>query len=565
MFDTDPDPAQTPESAPVATRGGQLSDQELIEQVSTQAAHIAAAECRYVLLVAELDRRDLWADGGHCRSCAHWLNWRCGTSLATAREQVRVGRALASLPLVRCAFASGEISYSKARAITRVATPRIEKMLVDLARCATASQLELIVRSYRRVDAEEGKTALANYRRRYVRSYTDDDGMVVIQARLSPEDGAVVLGAIEAAREALRADRERELKQQSEPATPPPTPEAPATENIPAVENVSAETFTEDPEEKPCEVPEHAQSAGSGVSAETSLDERDVNDSVRGIPLPEGSGPLTLVGEGPGDEWELATADALVEACRSVLENGLRSGGDKPHVNVLLHVDERVLEDPGAEGCSSIEGIGAVSSHTARRLACDAGISPLIYRMDGRVEAEGKTRSIPRQMRRAVLARDEGCRWPGCTKRRFVDVHHVVFWSNGGRTTPSNLVSICRFHHRLVHEGGYRLETRDSGQVRVWRPDGTEVPAVAPRMRASGADLEEQHRQAGLAIDGETMPRGYAEPFDLDMTIDGLMQESGRPTWSVGPGYRAPDVDWMWSTDPSQRTRGASGRRESAL
>jgi hypothetical protein len=83
-------------------------------------------------------------------------------------------------------------------------------------------------------------------------------------------------------------------------------------------------------------------------------------------------------------------------------------------------------------------------------------------------------------------------------------------------------------------------------------------------MRASGADLAEQHHQTGLAIDGETMPRGYAEPFDLDMTIDGLMQESGRPTWSVGSGYRAPDVDWMWSTDPSQRTRGASGRRESA-
>jgi hypothetical protein len=195
MFATNPEPAEIPESAPVATGGVQLSDQELIEQVSTQAAHIAAAECRYVLLVAELDRRDLWADGGHCRSCAHWLNWRCGTSLVTAKEQVRVGRALASLPVVRCAFASGEISYSKARAITRVDTPRIEKMLIDLARWATASQLELIVRSYRRVDAEEGKTALANYRRRYVRTYTDDDGMVVIQARLSPEDGAVVLSA----------------------------------------------------------------------------------------------------------------------------------------------------------------------------------------------------------------------------------------------------------------------------------------------------------------------------------------------------------------------------------
>jgi len=88
---------------------------------------------------------------------------------------------------------------------------------------------------------------------------------------------------------------------------------------------------------------------------------------------------------------------------------------------------------------------------------------------------------------------------------------------------------------------------------------------VAPRMRASGADLAEQHLQAGLEIDGETMPRGYAEPFDLDITIDGLIQESGRSTWSVGPDYRAPDIDWMWSTDPSQRPRGTDDRRESDL
>ena len=344
--------------------------------MSTQAAHIAVAECRYVLLVAELDRRELWGDGGHCLSCAHWLNWRCGTSLATAREQVRVGRALASLPAVRRAFASGEISYSKARAITRVATPRIEEMLVDLARWATASQLELIVRSYRRVDEEEGKTALTNHRRRYLRTYTDQDGMVVIQARLSPEDGAVVLGAIEATREALRADREQERKQQTESKTPPPAPSALVGGDV------SAETSTEEPQDEPSEDPGDARHEGSGVSAETPTEERDVDDTARAIPRPEESEPLALVGEGPGDGWELAKADALVEVCRSVLANGLRGGGDKPNVSVLLHVDEKVLEDPGAEGCSSIEGVGAVSSHTSRRLACDAGIAPLIYSIE---------------------------------------------------------------------------------------------------------------------------------------------------------------------------------------
>jgi hypothetical protein len=104
---------------------------------------------------------------------------------------------------VRSAFASGEISYSKVRAITRIATPKTETQLVEWARLATASQLELIVRSHRRVEANEGPTALAKHRRPYVHTYTDDDGMVVIQARLSPEDGAVVLGAMTTGRRSL--------------------------------------------------------------------------------------------------------------------------------------------------------------------------------------------------------------------------------------------------------------------------------------------------------------------------------------------------------------------------
>lgn len=170
-----------------------------------------------------------------------------------------------------------------------------------------------------------------------------------------------------------------------------------------------------------------------------------------------------------------------------------------------------------------------MSSHTAQRLACDAGITPLIYRIDGRVEAEGKTRSIPRQMRRAVLARDGGCRWPGCTRRRFVDIHHVVFWSNGGRTKPSNLVTICRFHHRLVHEGGYRLESKPSGRIRVWKPDGTEIPVVPPCIRASGAGLAEQHRQASPSIGTETLAVGYAEPFDVSTTTQWLFWLSETP------------------------------------
>jgi hypothetical protein len=184
------------------TVGQELSDQALEDELCTQAAHMAVSECQFVLLVAEMDRRQTWGGAG-LRSMAHWLNWRCGTSLGAAREQVRVGRALLALPVLRAAFAAGEVSYSKARAISRVATTSLEAALVDMAHYATASQMETIVREYRKASPDEGKTALDRHRdQRYFRSYTDDQGMVVVQARLSPEEGAIVLAAVEAAREA---------------------------------------------------------------------------------------------------------------------------------------------------------------------------------------------------------------------------------------------------------------------------------------------------------------------------------------------------------------------------
>ena len=94
-------------------------------EICTLAGHIAAATCRFLLLVGELDRRGGWRTWG-CMSCAHWLSWKCGISIRTAQEHVRVARALEELPVMRAAFGSGQLSYSKVRAMTRVATPKTE-------------------------------------------------------------------------------------------------------------------------------------------------------------------------------------------------------------------------------------------------------------------------------------------------------------------------------------------------------------------------------------------------------------------------------------------------------
>lgn len=484
MFATAPDTAPDTDGASL----DDLSDRQLQDEVCTQSAHLTVAECRLVLLVAELDRRGRWAGGGF-RSCAHWLNWRCGVSLGAAREQVRVGRALVSLPLVQAAFSTGELSYSKVRAITRVANPHLEESLVKLARLATASQIERIVREYRRADPEEGRATLARQAQRFLRTYTDREGMVVIEARLSPEDGAVVLAAIEAARQALADDRG---------AGEPPA-------------DVPAGTSRSEPED--ADLADDA--VPGGVPAGTPEPHR-----------PVGRQPAPC--ERPDDRDETTRVDALVTVCQSVLVHGVEPSSTRgPTASVVVHVDDQVLRDPTTEGCSHLEGAGVVSAHTAQRLACDAAVARIRYRPDGSVVPEGRTREIPVRLRRAVLARDRGCRWPGCTQRRFVDVHHVRFVSNGGRTTLANLTSACRFHHRLVHEGGYRLEMSAAGAVRVFAPDGTEIPQVPRATTPSGPGLVAQHHQAGLAIDAGTLAYG-GERFDLALTIDALRCRNGR-------------------------------------
>jgi Domain of unknown function (DUF222) len=170
-------------------------------EIGELAAHIAAATCRWLELIAELDRR-----GGHgawgFHSCGAWIAWRCSIDPRSAREHVRVARALEELPLVRERFSHGELSYSKVRALTRIATPEIEAELVEMARLATAAQLDRLVRGYRRAVSLE--SAEAAHRDRFLSCEWEEDGGLRIRGRLAPEDGALLLKAIEAGRDAVR-------------------------------------------------------------------------------------------------------------------------------------------------------------------------------------------------------------------------------------------------------------------------------------------------------------------------------------------------------------------------
>jgi hypothetical protein len=182
-----------------------FATERLEAEIATLAPHRSAAECRWLQLVAEFDRREAWLQWG-CRTCAFWLSWKCGLDIRSAQEKLRVAHALEGLPRVVEEFATGTLSYSKVRAITRIATPENEEALVTLALHATAAHIEAVVRAYRGVLSREDETASAVVRRanRSHRFDWDDDGTLTGSYRLAPEDAAVLMAGVDAAAEQVR-------------------------------------------------------------------------------------------------------------------------------------------------------------------------------------------------------------------------------------------------------------------------------------------------------------------------------------------------------------------------
>jgi hypothetical protein len=235
-----------------------LDADELESELATLAAHLYAGTCRWLELVAELDRRGEWVVQG-ARSYAHWLAWRCGLAPRAAREHVRVARRLAELPQIHAAFAHGQTSYAKVRALARVAAEETEEELLELAAVMTASQLERTVSAYRRVTTDEARTQQENA---YLDMSWDGDGSLVVRGRLAPEDGALFLRAIEAMRDAMwkrgrgsaeprsarQASRVEALVAVAEAALAQPDAHRPADERYQVVVHVDHDTLAVDGE-----------------------------------------------------------------------------------------------------------------------------------------------------------------------------------------------------------------------------------------------------------------------------------------------------------------------------
>jgi len=361
---------------------------ELDRAIVSLSARINAASYELLVLVRRFDERAGWLKWGFC-NCAEWLHWRCDLSLSAAREKVRVAHALKTLPLIASAFSSGELSYSKVRALSRVATLDNEKALLDFALNTTAARVEERCRELRCGTADSLSEANRAYAKRSLRMHRDAArGTMTITVELPLEAGELIDKALDKARE---------------------------------------------------------------VSAS--------------------QGP-----EFADESWAAQQADALVTMANAYL-TGQReaSTGSSANYQVTVHVDHSALSEGRGRSGLPIESV--------RRLCCDGETVILVEDEDGEPLNVGrKTRTVPKAIKRALWARDQGCVFPGCNNKRFVDAHHIQHWSAGGETSLDNLLLLCTRHHRLVHEGGFAIAKDYLDRWYFKRPDGQAVPHCGYRL-----------------------------------------------------------------------------------
>ncbi|MGH2954984.1 MAG: DUF222 domain-containing protein [Solirubrobacterales bacterium] len=211
---------------------------------------------------------------------------------------------------------------------------------------------------------------------------------------------------------------------------------------------------------------------------------------------------------------------ALAEAALARPPTGL-SGGER--YQVLVHVDSETLamDEPGGS-CAIANGPG-IAAETARRLCCDSSLATILERDGEPLGVGDRTRTVPPSTRRALVARDGHCQFPGCERWRFVDAHHIKHWAHGGETTLENLTLLCRHHHRLVHEGGFSVERDESGVLHFRRPDGTLLPGSPSPPRSDTQALRDHNGARGLEITSDAYLAGSGEGMDLDACVDAVL------------------------------------------
>ena len=265
---------------------------------------------------------------------------------------------------------------------------------------------------------------------------------------------------------------------------------------------------------------------------DAALTDPKVTDISAETPAKQPACGLVVTASEERPSWGARRADALGRIAESFLQHGAEALNGADRHQIVVHVDAETLREGSAGRCELQDG-PSLPVETVRRLACDASIVTVLENEQGEPLNVGrKTRSIPPALRRALNARDRGCRFPGCSNTQYVDAHHIHHWSKGGETKLSNLVQLCRFHHGQVHKGRVDVQVLDDGALRFVRPNGESFDSGAPHHTRPLSDwrhLPKDHNQQGIHIDKTTaITRWRGETMDYDLAIAVLRQHSNR-------------------------------------
>ena len=510
------------------------------ERVTAEVAELSARENAFMYHLLERIREldvlfNQASNDTGARSTAHWLAWRTGHDLKTARERVRVAQALGQLPRIGDAMRRGQLSYSKVRALTRIARPDTEAKLLEFALHATGAQLDQLAKAWRRVDRmEEAEQDRMRHEARHLTLRVEKHGGVRVTGLLDPEVGALLKKALELASQKLLERAEPEEDASAEAG------------------GCASDASTGGAQRRADAVGLVAQAA---LQAALRVDERE--------PVHEGTSAEERK-DGPAD-FEEAGADAPEDASAEVSPGSgrlpWRDVARTDRYQVVLHVDLDALHTgrgsadgdvplpplpargpgPGwVPGTAILEGVGRISPETARRISCDSGLVAMTHgggcgscggegvgAMGEALNVGRKTRTVPPALRRALEERDRCCRFPGCDLRHCQS-HHVVHWVDGGKTKLENMCLLCPAHHWAVHEGGFSIELERDGTARFRNPRGElipEAPGMPPIREGVVDEVREEQSREGIQVDEWTAtPLWQGEPFDLHYVVSSLWE-----------------------------------------
>ena len=349
------------------------------------------SECyRMLVLVREFDDRFAWKKWSF-KNCAEWLAYRSEISLSAAREKVRTAHALRSLPAISAAFAEGRLSYTKVRALTRVADVHHEDLLLAYALSTTAENVEERCRQMRNVSPESVHQPRRAFAGRSLTAWRDERrGVLRLTLEVPIEEGELIMRAIDCA--------------------------------------VAAGEVT-----------------------------TDIDPSA--------------VGESKSMAWRAQQAEAVVAVMKSYLDGGHggEGGSSADHYQVVVHADAKALR--GGTGCSDLP------IETVKRLLCDCSFVTVFEDANGHpLDVGRKQRTVSTHLRRALYARDRGCTFPGCHRKRHLAGHHLEHWIDGGETKPENMALLCTYHHTLLHQGAFSIVKEADDTLRFVTADGRTIP-----------------------------------------------------------------------------------------